>query len=59
MPETWRAQRDRNDGESDIQQQSAEKPMEQTSRQLVNRREFLKLFYNIIVHFKAHHLGGT
>ena len=60
MPETWRAQRDRNDeGKVIFNQQSAEKPMEQTSASTGERREFLEAFLQYNRAFHAHHLSGT
>lgn len=59
MPETWRAQRDRDDdGNLVFKQQNAEKPMEQTSSSSGERREFLEAFLQYNRAFKAHHVGG-
>ena len=60
MPETWRAQRERDDdGNLIFKQQSAEKPMEQTSSSTGERREFLEAYLQYNRAFKAHHVGGT
>ena len=59
MPETWRAQRDRDDdGNLVFKQQNAEKPMEQTSSSSGERREFLEAFLQYNRAFKAHHVGA-
>ena len=60
MPETWRAQRERDDdGNLIFKQQSAERPMEQTSSSTGERREFLEAYLQYNRAFKAHHVGGT
>lgn len=60
MPETWRAQRERDDnGDIILKQQSIEKPMEQTSSSTGDRREFFEAILQYNRAFKAHHLGGT
>ena len=60
MPETWRAQRERDDdGNLIFKQQSAEKPMEQTSSSTGERREFLEAYLQYNRAFHAHHVGGT
>lgn len=60
MPETWRAQRERDDyGGLLFQNRSIEKPMEQTSSSTGERREFLEAILQYNRAFKAHHIGGT
>jgi len=60
MPETWRAQRERDDdGNLIFKQQSAEQPMEQTSSSTGERREFLEAYLQYNRAFHAHHVGGT
>ncbi len=60
MPETWRANRDRDDnGNLIFKQQSTEEPMTQTSSATGERREFLEAFLQYNRAFKAHHVGGT
>ena len=60
MPETWRAQRERDDdGNLIFKQQSPESPMEQSSASSGERREFLEAFLQYNRAFHAHHLSGT
>lgn len=60
MPETWRAQRERDDnGDIILKQQSIEKPMQQASSSTGDRREFFEAILQYNRAFKAHHLGGT
>lgn len=60
VPETWRAQRERDDsGNLIFKQQNKEKPMEQTSSSTGERREFLEAILQYRRAFKAHHVGGT
>lgn len=60
MPESWRAQRERDDnGNLIFKQQSIEKPMEQSSSSTGERREFFEAILQYRRAFKGHHLGGT
>lgn len=60
MPETWRANRDRDDdGNLIFKQQSTEQTMTQTSSASGERREFLEALLHYNRAFKAHHVGGT
>ena len=60
MPETWRAQRERDDdGNLIFKQQSPESPMEQSSSSTGERREFLEAFLQYNRAFHAHHVSGT
>ena len=60
MPETWRAQRVRNEA-GDIQyiRQQEEQKMTQTSSSSGNRREFFEAIFNYNRGFGNHHVGGT
>lgn len=60
MPESWRAQRERDDnGNLIFKQQSIEQPMEQSSSSTGERREFFEAILQYRRAFKGHHLGGT
>lgn len=58
-PETWRAQRERDDdGNLMFKRQSNEKPMEQTSGSTGERREFFEAILQYNRGFKGHHIGS-
>ncbi len=60
MPETWRAERDRDDqGNLVFKQQSAEEPMAQSASSSGSRREFLELWLNYRRSFSGHNVGAV
>lgn len=60
MPESWRADRNRDDnGQVTYKRQKEEQPMEQSSSSTGNRREFFEAFLQYNRSFKAHQVGGT
>ncbi len=60
MPETWRAQRDRDDdGNLIFKRQSEEQKMTQTSRASGDRMETLEAYLYYDRNFNEHHVGAT